>query len=57
MAEAEAEAAIQNSQAYQARKGEKFLNRRGAHLDILSIANINSFYQVTMLLPFQTVTQ
>ena len=42
-ARAEAEAAIQKSEAYEARKGEKFLNALGTYLDISSTVNINSF--------------
>ena len=51
---AEAEEAIQRSQGYQARKGERFLNRLGIYPYGLSTASINSFCQVTKLLPFQT---
>ena len=41
---AEAEAAIEKSEAYQARKGEKFLNTLSMYLDISSTVNIHSFY-------------
>ena len=44
-ARAEAEAAIQKSEAHQARKGEKFLNTLSMCLDISSTVNINSFYR------------
>lgn len=54
---AEAETVVQKSKANQAREGEKFLNRLGMYLDILLTASINSSYQVTRLLLFQTVKQ
>ena len=38
---AEAEAAIQKSEAYQAREGEELLNTLGMYLDVLSTVNIN----------------
>ena len=41
---AEADAALQKSRAYQARKGEKSLKTVGMYLDILSTANSNASY-------------
>lgn len=43
VAEAEAEAALQKSQGYQATKGEELFNMPGIYLDILLTAGINSY--------------
>ena len=54
---AEAAAAIQTPQTYQAGRGEKFLDTLGMYLDILSTASVDSLIQVIRSLPFQGVKQ